>query len=108
IYGVLAYAVRQRSNEIGIRRALGAEAADVVRMVVGRAMLLAGGGLVAGLLASFALTRILSGLLYGVSATDPLTFAGVTILLAAVALLASLVPARRAARVDPIVALREE
>ncbi|HWM26908.1 MAG TPA: ABC transporter permease [Woeseiaceae bacterium] len=108
IYGVLAYAVRQRSNEIGIRRALGAEAGDVVRMVVGRAMMLAGGGLVVGLLASFALTRILSGLLYGVSATDPLTFAGVAILLAAVALLASLVPARRAARVDPMVALREE
>ncbi|MGH8166702.1 MAG: FtsX-like permease family protein, partial [Woeseiaceae bacterium] len=108
IYGVLAYAVRQRSNEIGIRRALGAEAGDVVRMVVGRAMMLAGGGLLAGLLASFALTRILSGLLYGVSATDALTFAGVAILLAAVALLASLVPARRAARVDPMVALREE
>jgi ABC-type antimicrobial peptide transport system permease subunit len=77
-------------------------------MVVGRAMLLAGGGLIAGLLASLALTRILSGLLYRVSATDPWTFAGVAILLAAVALFASLVPARRAARVDPLVALREE
>jgi putative ABC transport system permease protein len=108
IYGVLAYAVRQRSNEIGIRRALGARSGDVMRMVVGRAMLLAGGGLIAGLLASLALTRILSGLLYRVSATDPWTFAGVAILLAAVALFASLVPARRAARVDPLVALREE
>jgi putative ABC transport system permease protein len=108
IYGVLAYAVRQRSNEIGIRRALGARAHDVMRMVVGKAMLLAGGGLIAGLLASLALTRILSGLLYGVSATDPWTFAGVAILLAAVALLASLAPTRRAMRVDPMVALREE
>ena len=108
IYGVLAYAVRQRSNEIGIRRALGARAGDVMRMVLGRAMLLAAGGLIAGLLASLALTRILSGLLYGVSATDPWTFVGVAILLAAVALFASLVPARRAMRVDPMVALREE
>ena len=108
IYGVLAYAVRQRSNEIGIRRALGARAGDLLRMVVGRAMALAAGGLAVGLLASFVLTRLLSGLLYGVSATDPLTFAGVACLLATVALLASLIPARRAARVDPIVALREE
>jgi putative ABC transport system permease protein len=108
IYGVLAYAVRQRSNEIGIRRALGARSGDVMRMVVGRAMLLASGGLIAGLLASLALTRVLSGLLYGVSATDPWTFVGVAILLAVVALFASLVPARRAARVDPLVALREE
>jgi putative ABC transport system permease protein len=108
IYGVLAYAVRQRSNEIGIRRALGARAGDVMRMVLGRAMLLAAGGLIAGLLASLALTRILSGLLYGVSATDPWTFVGVAILLAAVALFAGLVPARRAMRVDPMVALREE
>jgi putative ABC transport system permease protein len=108
IYGVLAYAVRQQASEIGIRRALGARAGDVVRKVVGTAMTLAGGGLLAGLLASFALTRLLSGLLYGVSATDPWTFGGVALLLATVALLASLLPAQRAARVDPMVALREE
>ena len=108
IYGVLEYAVRQRSNEIGIRRALGARTGDLLRMVVGRAMVLAGGGLFIGLLASLALTRVLSGLLYGVSATDPLTFAGVACLLTAVAFLASLIPARNATRVDPIVALRDE
>jgi putative ABC transport system permease protein len=108
IYGVLAYAVRQRSNEIGIRRALGARAGDVLRMVVGRAMALAAGGLLIGLLASLALTRLLAGFLYGVSATDPLTLAAVALLLVLVALLASAVPARRAARLDPMVALREE
>jgi putative ABC transport system permease protein len=108
IYGVIAYAVKNRVAEIGIRRALGARAGDVVRMVVGGAVALALGGLAAGLLAALALTRILSGLLYGVSATDPLTFAGVAIVLLAVALLASFIPARRAARVDPMTALREE
>jgi predicted permease len=108
IYGVLAYAVRQRSNEIGIRRALGARGGDVLRMVIGRAMALAAAGLLIGLLASLALTRLLSGFLYGVSATDPLTFAAVALLLVMVALLASAVPAHRAARLDPIVALREE
>lgn len=108
IYGVMACSVRTRVNEIGIRRALGAEAGDVLRMVVGKAMSLALGGLVLGLLAAFALTRVLEGLLYGVSATDPLTFAGVALLLAAVALLASFIPARRAARVDPMLALRDE
>ena len=108
IYGVIAYAVRSRVNEIGIRRALGAGAADVLRMVVGSAMTLACGGLAVGLLAAVALTRVLSGLLYGISPTDPLTFLGAALLLASVALLASFIPARRASRVDPAVALREE
>ncbi|MGH8223805.1 MAG: ABC transporter permease [Woeseiaceae bacterium] len=108
IYGVLAYAVRQRSNEIGIRRALGARAGDVLRIVIGKAIALAGIGLILGLLASFALTRVLSGLLYGVTPTDPATFAIVAILLIAVAMLASYLPARRAALVDPVTALREE
>lgn len=108
IYGVLAYAVRQRSNEIGVRRALGAPASHVMRMVVGQAMTLAGAGLVIGLLAAFGVTRLLTGFLYGVSATDPATVAVVTVLLAMVALLASVGPARRAVRLDPMKALREE
>ncbi|HET6630157.1 MAG TPA: ABC transporter permease [Woeseiaceae bacterium] len=108
IYGVIAYAVRNRINEIGVRRALGACAGDVLRMVIGRAMALALGGLAVGLLAAFALTRVLSGLLYDVSATDPATFIAVAVLLPAVALLASYLPARRAARIDPMTALREE
>lgn len=108
VYGVLAYAVRQRVSEIGIRRALGAGTADVMRLVIRKAVALAGGGLIVGLLAACVLTRLLAGLLYRVSATDPATFGGVAILLAAVALLASWLPARRAAAVDPMTALREE
>ena len=108
IYGVMACSVRHRVHEIGIRRALGAGAGEVLRMVVGSAMALALAGLALGLLAALALTRVLAGLLHGVSATDPLTFAGVALLLTAVALLASFIPARRAARVDPMIALREE
>ncbi len=108
IYGVMAYVVGQRTHEIGVRMALGARGDQVLREVVGRGMRPAMVGLVAGILGALALTGVLSKLLYGVSATDPLTFVGVALVLAAVALLANLVPARRAARVDPAIALRSE
>jgi putative ABC transport system permease protein len=108
IYGVMAYAVAQRRSEIGIRMALGAHPRDVLRLVVGQGMLLTACGLVLGLAAAYWLTRLLEALLFGVSATDFRTFAGVAVLLAAVAFLATWIPARRAARVDPLVALRHE
>jgi predicted permease len=108
IYGLMAYSVEQRTQEIGIRLALGARASTVKNMVVRQGMALALIGIVVGLAASFGLTRLISTLLFGVSALDPLVFAGVPIVLAFVALLAVWLPARRASRVDPIIALRYE
>jgi len=108
IYGVMHYSVAQRTHEIGLRMALGARPGNVVRMVIGQGIALAAMGLAAGLIGAWWLTRLLASLLFGVTATDPLTFGAVGILLMIVAILASAIPALRAARVDPLAALRCE
>jgi putative ABC transport system permease protein len=108
IYGVVAYTVAQRTSEIGIRVAMGAQRRDVLRLILAQGSRLIVSGVALGIAAGLLITRLLAGLLYGISATDPLTFAGVALLLAAVALMACYVPARRAMRVDPLIALRYE
>jgi len=108
LYGVISYSARQRTREIGVRVALGANHRDVVRLILGQGMTMAAVGVVLGLAASVALTRIVSSYLVGVSATDPVTFAGVPAILLGVAAVASYLPARRASAIHPVHALRDE
>ena len=108
IYAVMSYAVSQRTHEIGIRMALGAQPRDIFNLIVKQGVGLTLVGILIGLAFAFVMTRAMSGLLYGISATDPLTYLGISLLLGLVALLACCVPTRRATKVDPIVALRNE
>jgi ABC-type antimicrobial peptide transport system permease subunit len=108
VYGVLSYSVNQQTREIGIRMAMGAQSGRILGLVVGQGMRLAMVGLLLGTLIALAATRVLSSLLFGVSAHDPLIFGGVSLILAIAAILACYIPARRATKVDPIIALRYE
>src|SRR5213078_2152597 len=108
IYGVMSYSVAQRTPEIGIRMALGAARADVLRMIVGQALRLTVIGVGIGLAGAYAVTRLMASLLFGVSASDPPTFIGITVILAFSSIFAAWLPADRATRVDPMVALRSE
>jgi putative ABC transport system permease protein len=108
LYGLMSYLVSQRAKEIGIRVALGAQRRDLLRLIIGQGMAVALPGVLLGLGAALAVTRLIQSLLFAVSATDPLTFAGVSLLLIGVALLACYLPARKAAQVDPLVALRRD
>ena len=108
VYGLLSYLVAERTREIGIRMALGAQASTVVRMVMARGLGLIAYGSVFGLAGGLAVSQLIRGLLYGITATDPMTFAGVIVLVGAVGSLAAIAPAVRAARVDPLIALRQD
>ena len=108
IYGVMAYMVTQRTNEIGLRMALGARPGDVLRLVVGQGMRLVGLGIVLGIVAGLAVTRLMGNLLFNVPTYDPITFGSVSVLVAAVAFIAGWLPAMRASRIDPVLALRQE
>jgi putative ABC transport system permease protein len=108
VYGVMAFAVGQRSNEIGLRMALGASTGSVLRLILGHGLALAGIGLTLGLAAAFASTRLLTSMLFQIKPTDPLVYLSVVTLLGAVALVASYIPAWRASKIDPLTAIREE
>jgi putative ABC transport system permease protein len=108
LYGVMNYSATQRTHEVGIRMALGATRRDIMRLVVGNGMMLTLAGILIGVLASWGLTRVMASLLFGVTATDLPTFVGVSVVLAAVAFIANYIPARKATRVDPVIALRYE
>jgi putative ABC transport system permease protein len=108
IYGLVAYTVTQRTREFGIRLALGANAWDVLQVVMKPALILIGAGIMTGLLGAAALTRLLASQLFGIGATDPVTFAAVSLLMLVIAAAACFIPTRRAAHVDPTVALRQQ
>jgi ABC-type antimicrobial peptide transport system permease subunit len=108
LYGVLSYVVRQRTAEIGVRMAFGAESGSILKLVVGQGLTLAGGGVLLGLLVAFPLTGFMESMLVGVTPTDPLTFGSISAVFVAVAAVACWVPARRAAHVDPVTALRDK
>jgi len=108
LYGVLSSVVRQRTSEIGVRMALGAQKGNILRLVIGHGLGLSGAGILIGAVGALALTRVMTSMLVGVSATDPLTFGTIGLVFVAIAAVACWLPARRAARLDPTVALREE